>query len=83
MIFTLATATCRVYSVMRLGVLLENEAFIDIEESELSSLSTRKSILTEVFETIKLFCVGSSEPSSGSAEVKFQSSSAGAPLVTC
>ena len=39
---------------MRLGVLLENEALIDTGESVPSSLSTRNSILTEVFETVKL-----------------------------
>lgn len=39
---------------MRLGVLLENEAFIDMAELVLSVLSTRKSTLTEVFETVKL-----------------------------
>ena len=65
---------------MRLGVLLENEALIDMAESVVSALSTRKSILTEVFETVKLLWAGSSEPSSGSAEVKSQSSSAEVPL---
>ena len=39
---------------MGLGVLLENNALTDIAESVLSGLSTRKSILTEVFETVKL-----------------------------
>ena len=68
---------------MRLGVLLENEALIDMAELMLPGLSTRKSILTEVFETIKLLWAGSSEPSSGSAEVKSQSSSADVPLVGC
>ena len=68
---------------MRLGVLLENEAFIDMAELVLSVLSTRKSTLTEVFETVKLLWAGSSEPSSGRAEVKSQSSSADVPLVSC
>ena len=63
-------------------MLLENKALIDMAESVVSGLSTRKSILTEVSETVKLLCAGSS-PSSGSAEVKFQSSSADEPLVTC
>lgn len=68
---------------MRLEVLLENEALIDMAELVLPGLSTRKSILTEVFETIKLLWAGSSELSSGSAEVKSQSSSADVPLVVC
>lgn len=69
--------------MIRLGVLLENEALIDIAEFILPGLSTRKSILTEVFETVKLLWAGSSEPSSGSAEVKSQSSSADVPFVAC
>lgn len=67
---------------MRLGVLLEKKALIDIAESVLSGLSTRKSIFTEVFETVRLLRVGNST-SSGSAEVKSQSSSAKVPLVAC
>ena len=40
---------------MRLGVLLENEALIDMVESVVvSGLSTRNSILTEVLETVKI-----------------------------
>ena len=69
--------------MMRLDVLLEKKALIDIAESTASALSTRKSILTEVFETINSLWAGSSEPSSGSAEVKSQSSSAEVPLVAC
>lgn len=38
---------------MRLGVLLENEALIETEESVAMALSTPKSILTELFETVK------------------------------
>ena len=72
------------YSVIRLGVLLENEALIDMVGSVVvSGLSTRNSILTEVLETVKLLWDGSSEPSSGSAEVKSQSSSAEMPLGAC
>ena len=83
MLSTLVTATCRVYSVTRLAVLLENKALIDMAESVFTGLSTRKSIFTEVFETVRLLFDGSSEPSSGSADAKSQSSSTDAPFVGC
>ena len=75
------TATWKVYSVIRLGVLLENEARIDTSESLLPGLDTWKAILTDVFETIRSFEGGREVLSSGKAEVKFQSSSTDAPLL--
>ena len=75
------TATWKVYSVTRLGVLFEKEARIETMESLSSGLNAWKVILTEVFETtISLDC-GKEEPSSGRAEAKVQSSSVVVPLL--
>ena len=75
------TATWKVYSVIRLGVLLEKEARIDTSESLLPGLDTWKAILTDVFETIRSLAGGREVVSSGKAEAKFQSSSADVPLL--
>lgn len=81
--FTLVTATLKVYSVMRLGVLLVNVASIDISEPSAWGLETRKAILTEVFEMTRSLVDGKLVASSGKAEAKSQSSSAEAPLLVC
>jgi hypothetical protein len=75
------TATWKVYSVIKLLVLLENEALIDTKLSVLAVLDTWKAILTDVFETVNSLDDGRLEESSGRAEAKFQSSSADAPLL--
>lgn len=62
------TATWKVYSVIRLGVLLEKEARIDTSESLLPDLDTWKAILIDVFETIRSLAGGREVVSSGKAE---------------
>lgn len=80
-IFTLVTATWNVYSLTGLGVVFENLARTVSTESRSFGLDTVKEILTAVFETIRFFVLGNEEPSSGKAELKFQSSSEDSPLV--
>ena len=76
-VLTFATATWKVYSVMRKGVLFENEASIAMELSPFSALLALKTIVTAVFETTISFEVGNdAAASSGRAEAKLQSSSA-------
>lgn len=73
---TLVTATWKVYSVISEGVLFEYDADIDIGESGLSERVALKTIVTAVFDTIISFEAGKEELSTGSADAKFQSSSA-------
>lgn len=75
------TAIWKVYSVIRFEVLLEKLARMATAESPLSALCTTNAMVTEVLETTRLLEVWRLDPSSGSAEVKFQSSSADAPLL--
>lgn len=75
------TAISNAYSVINAVVLLEKYAWIAIIESLLTSLDNLKEMLTEVFDTIKSLVLGKVPVSSGSAEVKSQSSSADAPLL--
>ena len=77
----MVTATWKVYSVIGLFVLLEKEALMETTLSVLAVLDALKTILTDVFETINSLRDGRLEGSSGRAEVKFQSSSADAPLL--
>ena len=74
-------ATWNVYSVIKLSVLFEKDAKILTTEPLLSGLESLKQIVTEVFDTVNSFEVGRFVESSGSAEVKFQSSSFDAPLL--
>ena len=78
---TLVTATWNSYSVIKLSVLLEKRASIPIVEPFLSGLDTSKEMLTPVFDTSKSLVIGKLALSSGSAEVKSQSSSADVPLL--
>ena len=82
---TLVTATWNVYSVISDDVLLEYDASIDIGASGLSDRLTLNATVTDVFETIISFELGSDVLSAGNAEAKFQSSSATveAPLLCC
>ena len=76
---TLVTATWNVYSVMGFCDLFENVARMSIMESSVFRLDTSNVISTSLEETTRLVEVG--KLSSGKAELKFQSSSAEAPLV--
>lgn len=77
------TATWKVYSVIREGVLFEYDADMDIGESGWSERLALKTMVTADLETVISLVVGREELSTGSAEAKFQSSSAlaDAPLL--
>lgn len=62
-------------------MLFEKEACIETTGLLISGLDARKVILTVVFETVRSLVEGRVLESSGKADAKFQSSSAGAPLL--
>lgn len=70
------TATWKVYSVIREGVLFEYDADMDIEASGWSERLALNTMVTADLETVISFVVGREELSAGKAEAKFQSSSA-------
>lgn len=78
---TLETAISKAYSVINALVLLEKYARIPITATPFAGLDNLKEMLTEVFDTISSLVLGKVPSSSGSAEVKSQSSSADAPLL--
>ena len=77
--FTFVTAIWNVYSVIALADLLENLAKISMMESPVFRRETSKVMPTSLSETVRV--VEDGRLSSGNAEVKFQSSSAGVPFV--
>lgn len=78
---TFETAISNAYPVINAVVLLEKCATIPITESLLIGLDNVKEMLTEVFDTVSSLVPGNVPLSSGSAEVKSQSSSVAAPLL--
>lgn len=79
---TFETATWNAYSVIRSLVLLEMCTRIAISESLFLGRDSWKEIAIAVFDTTRWFELGRIEFSSGSAEVKSQSSSIDGPLLS-
>ena len=77
------TATCKVYSVTSFAVLFEKEAAIWMTESLLGGLEILNEIDTWLPWIPMSLTGGRPAPSSGKAELKFHSSSPGAPLFCC
>ena len=76
--YTFVTAIWKVYSVIALADLLENLARMSITVSSVLRRETSKMMPTSFPETVRV--VEDGRLSSGNAEVKFQSSSAEAPV---